>query len=122
MAETRDRKQQRARIHLRIHKRLRGTSDRPRLVVFRSLRHVYAQVIDDVKGATLVSASTLDKDVRDGLEHLGNKQAGRVVGKTIAQRAKAKGVESVVFDRAGFRYHGVVKELADAARAAGLKF
>jgi large subunit ribosomal protein L18 len=122
MAEKRDRKQQRARIHLRINKRLRGTGERPRLVVFRSLRHVYAQVIDDVKGVTLAAASTLDTDVRDGLAHLGNKQAGRAVGKTIAERAKAKGVEAVVFDRAGFRFHGVVKELADAARAAGLKF
>lgn len=122
MAQSRDRKQTRNRIHRRIRNALAGSSVRPRLVVFRSLNHVYAQVIDDEQGVTLVAASTLEQDVREGLKHCGNKAAGRAVGKAIAARAKGKGISSVVFDRAGFRYHGVVKELADAAREAGLKF
>jgi large subunit ribosomal protein L18 len=122
MAKTQDRKQQRDRIHMRIRKRVAGSGERPRLVVFRSLHHVYAQLVDDVQGVTLVAASTEQKDVREGLKHLGNRAAGRAVGKAIAERAKEKGISTVVFDRAGFRYHGVVKELADAAREAGLKF
>jgi large subunit ribosomal protein L18 len=122
MAHTRDRKQRRHRIHLRIRKVVVGTAERPRLVVFRSLSNVYAQLIDDTKGATLVAASTLEKELRKGLKNCGNKAAGRVVGRAVAERAKEKGVASVVFDRAGFRYHGVVKELADAAREAGLRF
>jgi len=122
MAQARDRKQRRHRIHMRIRKAVAGTAERPRLVVFRSLANVYAQLIDDVKGATLVAASTVEKDLRKGLPNGGNKAAGRAVGKAIAERAKDKGITSVVFDRAGFRYHGVVKELADAAREAGLKF
>jgi large subunit ribosomal protein L18 len=122
MAHTKDRKQRRHRIHLRIRKVVVGTAERPRLVVFRSLSNVYAQLVDDTKGATLVAASTLERELRKGLKHCGNKAAGRVVGRAVAERAKEKGVASVVFDRAGFRYHGVVKELADAAREAGLKF
>ena len=122
MAKIIDRKQRRTRIHLRLRNRLTGQAERPRLVVFRSLRHVYAQVVDDSTHATLVSASTLDKEVSEGLSNLGNKAAGRAVGKAIASRAQAKGISEVVFDRAGFRYHGVVRELAEAAREAGLKF
>ncbi|HVN75041.1 MAG TPA: 50S ribosomal protein L18 [Thermoanaerobaculaceae bacterium] len=122
MAQVQDRKQRRHRIHMRIRKAVTGTAERPRLVVFRSLANIYAQLIDDAKGTTLVAASTVEKDLRKGLSHAGNKVAGRVVGKAIAERAKDKGITSVVFDRAGFRYHGVVKELADAAREAGLKF
>jgi large subunit ribosomal protein L18 len=122
MAKIIDRKQRRTRIHLRLRNRLTGQPERPRLVVFRSLRHVYAQVVDDSTHATLVSASTLDKEVAEGLSNLGNKAAGRAVGKAIASRAQAKGISEVVFDRAGFRYHGVVRELAEAAREAGLKF
>ena len=122
MAKILDRKQRRTRIHLRLRNRLTGQAERPRLVVFRSLRHVYAQVVDDSTHATLVSASTLDKEVSEGLSNLGNKAAGRAVGKAIASRAQAKGISEVVFDRAGFRYHGVVRELAEAAREAGLKF
>lgn len=122
MAQVHDRKQRRHRIHMRIRKAVTGTAERPRLVVFRSLANVYAQLIDDVKGTTLVAASTLEKDLRKELPQGGNKAAGRVVGKAIAERAKDKGITSVVFDRAGFQYHGVVKELADAAREAGLKF
>jgi large subunit ribosomal protein L18 len=122
MAQVRDRKQRRHRIHLRIRKVVSGTAERPRLVVFRSLSNVYAQLIDDAKGTTLVAASTIDKDLRKALKHFGNKAAGRAVGKAIAERARDKGIAEVVFDRAGFHYHGVVKELADAAREAGLKF
>ncbi len=122
MAQLKDRKQRRQRVHMRIRKRVSGTAERPRLAVFRSLANVYAQLIDDVKGTTLVAASTLETDLRKDLAHRGNKSAGRAVGKAIAERAKDKGITSVVFDRAGFRYHGVVKELADAAREAGLKF
>ena len=122
MAQIRDRKQRRHRIHLRIRKVVSGSAERPRLVVFRSLSNVYAQLIDDAKGTTLVAASTIEKDLRKALKHCGNKAAGRVVGKAIAVRAKDRGITSVVFDRAGFRYHGVVKELADAAREAGLQF
>jgi large subunit ribosomal protein L18 len=122
MARLRDRKQVRERIHLRIRKVVKGTPERPRLVVFRSLNNVYAQLVDDVHGVTLAAASTREKAVREGLTHGGNKAAGRAVGKQIAARAQDKGITAVVFDRAGFRYHGVVKELADAAREAGLKF
>ncbi len=122
MAKIKDRKQRRQRVHLRIRKVVSGTPERPRLVVFRSLNNVYAQLIDDVHGVTLVAASTLDAAIREGLNHRGNKSAGRAVGKSLAERAKDKGITNVVFDRAGFRYHGVVKELADAAREAGLEF
>jgi large subunit ribosomal protein L18 len=122
MAQIKDRKQRRHRIHLRIRKVVAGTAERPRLVVFRSLANVYAQLVDDAKGATLAAASTVEEGVRGELKHCGNRAAGRAVGKAIAERAKGKGITSVVFDRAGFRYHGVVKELADAARKAGLEF
>jgi large subunit ribosomal protein L18 len=97
-----------------------GTAGRPRLAVFRSLNHIYAQVIDDASGRTLVAASTLEKDLR-GSKSTKSEEAA-VVGRLIAERAKAAGVERVVFDRAGFRYHGRIKSLADAAREAGLEF
>jgi large subunit ribosomal protein L18 len=122
MAHKRDRKQTRARVHLRIRKVVNGTPERPRLVVYRSLKNVSVQLIDDVAGHTLVSASTDEKELREGLKHCGNKAAGKAIGAVIAKRAQEKGFTQVVFDRAGFRYHGVVKELAEAARAAGLKF
>ncbi|MCS7183360.1 MAG: 50S ribosomal protein L18 [Thermoanaerobaculum sp.] len=122
MARYDDRKSRRRRIHWRIRKVVYGTSQRPRLVVYRSLKHVYAQLVDDTAGRTLVAASTLEQQLRQGLSHTGNKQAARVVGRVVAERAREKGITSVVFDRAGFRYHGVVKELADAAREAGLHF
>ncbi len=122
MAGRKDRKANRNRIALRIRKRLTGTPERPRLVVFRSLSNVYAQVVDDAHGLTLAAASTLEAGVREGLKHGGNRAAGKAVGTLIAARAQEKGLTAVVFDRAGFRYHGVVKELADAARKAGLKF
>ena len=110
----------RKRVHERIRKLLAGTGERPRLNVFRSLQHVYAQVIDDTRGSTLVAASSLDKDfpLRGG----GNVAAAREVGKLIAQRSLEKGIRQVAFDRGGYRYHGRVKALADAAREAGLQF
>lgn len=103
-----------------IRKRVFGVSDRPRLTIFRSARHTYAQVVDDLKGHTIVSASTVEKDV--DCNHGGNRDAATAVGKLLAERAKAKGIGRVVFDRNGFPYHGRVKALADAAREGGLQF
>ncbi|MGH9324837.1 MAG: 50S ribosomal protein L18 [Vicinamibacteria bacterium] len=108
----------RGRIHLRIRKKVVGNETRPRLAVFRSLKHIYAQIIDDAAGRTLLSASTREK----GQESGGNRKGAAEVGKLIAGRCKEKGIDSVVFDRGGFKYHGRVKALADAAREAGLKF
>jgi len=122
MSAKRDRKQRRERIKRRYRHTVQGTAGRPRLAVYRSLRHVYAQLVDDDKGVTLAAVSTLEKDVAGGLGTTGNREAGTAVGKLIAQRAKEKGVETVVFDRGGFPYHGVVRAIADAAREAGLKF
>ena len=113
--------EKRGHVHDRIRKKMQGTAERPRLNVYRSLNHIYVQVIDDLHGKTLVSASTAEgknEDRRTG----GNVASAKVVGKTIAERAKAKGVTKVVFDRGGYIYHGRVKALADAAREAGLKF
>ena len=112
----------RLRIHRRIRKRLSGTPVRPRLAVFRSNKHIYAQVIDDARGATLIAASTRDAAARKDLKNGGNVSAAKAVGKLIAQRAKAKGIEAVLFDRGGYLYHGRIKALADSAREAGLKF
>ena len=108
--------------HRRIRHTLAGTTARPRLAVFRSNTHMYAQIIDDTVGNTLVSASTLDKDVNGGLEKTNNVEAAAKLGTVVAERAKAKGIESVVLDRGGFIYAGKVKALADAAREAGLDF
>ena len=113
--------EKRGHVHERIRKKLQGTAERPRLNVYRSLNHIYAQVIDDMSGQTLVSASTAEGKKED--RHTGgNVAAAKSVGKTIAERAKAKGVTKVVFDRGGYIYHGRVKALADAAREAGLQF
>jgi large subunit ribosomal protein L18 len=106
--------------HERIRLHLEGTTERPRLAVFRSLTHIYAQVIDDSSGRTLAAASTLEKELR-GTKQTKTEEA-RVVGRLVAERAKTAGVERVVFDRAGFRYHGRIRSLADAAREAGLDF
>lgn len=108
--------------HLRVRKNILGTPDRPRLNVYRSLNHIYAQIIDDSVGKTLVSASTVDKDVKEKLETTGNKGAAKEIGKIVAQKALEKGIETVVFDRGGYIYHGRVKELAEGAREGGLKF
>jgi large subunit ribosomal protein L18 len=117
-----DRAGERRRIHNRIRRKIRGDEHRPRLCVFRSLKHIYAQVIDDMHGATLVAAASTEKDVRGDLKAAGNVESAKVVGKAIAERARAKGIETVVFDRGGYLYHGRVKALAEAAREAGLKF
>ena len=122
MINPRDRAMERRRIHCRIRRKVTGTPERPRLCVFRSLNHIYAQIIDDARGCTLASASTLDEGGRGDLKSFGNLGAAKLVGKAIAERAKAKGIEAVVFDRSGYLYHGRVKALADAARENGLKF
>lgn len=111
----------RRRAKYRIRSRLAGTSERPRLSVHKSLRYVYAQLIDDSSGTTLVSASSLEPSIRGELEGTGNRTAARLVGKKVAERAKEKGVERVVFDRGGFVYHGKVREVAEGAREAGLE-
>jgi len=110
----------RSRRRIGIRKRVAGVPTRPRLAIYKSLNHVYAQVIDDLAGRTLVSASTVEKDL--GVAKTGNSQAAAAVGKKLAERAKAAGVSDVVFDRGGFKFHGRVKALADAAREGGLKF
>jgi len=112
----------RNRRHARVRRHMHGTAERPRLNVFRSLRHVYAQVIDDDLGYTLVSASTLDPELRDQLQGLTKSQQAASVGQVLARRALAKGLKQVVFDRGGYPYHGRVKALADGARAGGLEF
>ena len=130
-----EKKETRGRIHARIRRKLRGTTQRPRLSVFRSVAHIYAQIIDDVEGRTLVAACSLDEGAagkagkagkgakaKAGKTGGGNVAAAKSIGKLVAERAKEKGITQVVFDRGGFPYHGRVKALADAARAAGLEF
>lgn len=112
----------RQKIRVRIRKKIAGTPERPRLAVFRSQAHIYAQVIDDDAGKTLCSASTVDKELRGKSKTGANLAAAKAVGQLIATRAKEKGVTAVVFDRGGFQYHGRIKALADAAREAGLQF
>ena len=112
----------RQQVHHRVRQRVVGTPARPRLCVYRSLGHIYAQVIDDHSGRTLVSASSLDKATRAALKGGGNIAAAKIVGKTIAERRSAAGIQQVVFDRGGYMYHGRVEALASAAREAGLKF
>jgi len=112
----------RKRVHDRVRMKVEGTTDRPRLCVYRSLGHIYAQVIDDRTGKTLVSASSVDGETKKNLKGGGNVAAAKVIGKAVAERAKAAGVSKVVFDRGGYKYHGRVKALADAAREAGLQF
>ena len=119
MAKT-SRQEKRRAVHTRIRKKVAGTPERPRLAIFRSLNHIYAQVIDDRNGATICSASSLEKTA--GAGNGGNIDAAKVIGKLIAERAKEKGINSVVFDRGGYIYHGRVRSLAEAAREAGLQF
>lgn len=114
-----DKKQVRAKRHLRIRKKVFGTTERPRLSVYRSDKNIYAQIIDDVNSVTLVSASSLDKDIS---AKGGNKEGTKAVGELIAKRALDKGLNEVVFDRGGYVYHGRIQQLAEAAREAGLKF
>lgn len=116
------RNEHRVRIHRRVRQKVAGTPERPRLSVFRSIGHIYAQVIDDRSGRTLASASSVDGDTRKQIKGGGNVAAAKIVGQVIAERAKSAGVEMVVFDRGGYKYHGRVAALAQAAREAGLKF
>lgn len=108
--------------HMRVRKKIFGTPERPRLNVFRSANHIYAQLIDDSNSRTMVSASTLDESVKAEVAYGGNKEAAKVVGRLLADKAQKAGVSTVIFDRGGFIFHGRIKELADAARAAGLEF
>lgn len=121
MAET-SRSEARIRRHERVRKHIAGTSQRPRLSVFRSLSGIYAQVIDDQAGNTIVSASTVDQELRSQMKGLKKSEQAKLVGKTVAERAKNKGVQAVVFDRGGFKYTGRIKALADGAREGGLEF
>ena len=112
----------RKRIHTRIRKKLSGTPDRPRLAVFRSNKHIYAQLIDDTQGITLASAGSVEGDAREQSPNGGNVEAAKAVGRLIAERAKKLGLEAALFDRGGFIYHGRIQALAESAREAGLKF
>lgn len=116
------RRQARLKRQARVRRNVRGTAERPRLCIFRSAKHIYAQIIEDSTGKTLAAASTVCKDVVDGLKYTGNVEAAKAVGAAIAKKALANNVKQVVFDRNGFLYHGRVKALADAAREAGLTF
>lgn len=121
MTKTNSKITARAKRVSRIRKKISGTDERPRLTVFKSNKHIYAQIIDDVQHKTLVAMSTVEKDFESGDEK-GKQGAAKIVGKTIAERAKAKGIEKVVFDRSGYLYHGRVKSLSDGAREGGLQF
>ena len=122
MFKKRDRNEIRVIRHERVRKKISGTPEMPRLCVYRSLNHIYAQIIDDTKGITLVSASTMDPALKAELAEVDKKGAAKLVGKLIAERAGSKGITNVVFDRGGYIYHGRVQELADGAREGGLKF
>ena len=122
MVSKESRSEIREKKHLKIRNRFSGTAERPRLAVFRSNNHMYAQVIDDVAGKTLVSASTLEKDIKAELKVTDNIEAAAYIGDVVAKRALEKGIKAVVFDRGGYIYHGKVEALADAARKAGLEF
>ncbi|HOW70416.1 MAG TPA: 50S ribosomal protein L18 [Phycisphaerae bacterium] len=121
MNRTEQKKIRRLRRKMRVRKTVFGTTERPRLTVFRSLQHIYAQLIDDVAGRTLLSASTKAKDLRAAVGYGGNKKAAAAIGKTLGERAVAQGIKQAVLDRNGYRYHGRVEALAKAAREAGLK-
>jgi len=122
MAGIRTKVERRQRRVRRVRKKVFGTPERPRLAVFRSLKHIYAQVIDDTAGRTLCQASTRDRELREQIRYGGNKEAAKVVGTALAQRARLKGITQVAFDRRGYKFHGRIKALAEAAREAGLKF
>jgi large subunit ribosomal protein L18 len=122
MDHAKENREARERRHRRVRRKVIGTSERPRLNVFRSLRHVYAQIIDDSAGNTLISASSMDKEVSGMVAGMKKAEMAKVVGRVLAERALAKGVTAVVFDRGGYQYHGRVKALADGAREAGLEF
>jgi len=117
-----DRRVMRKRRHIRVRKKINGTVSKPRIAVFRSEKHIYVQLIDDTQGVTLLSASSREILVSGEVKKTWNKEAAKIVGKKIAEKALEKGIAEVTFDRGGYRYHGRIKELADGARAAGLKF
>jgi large subunit ribosomal protein L18 len=117
-----ERRQARTKRQVRVRRKVRGTTERPRLCIFRSAKHIYAQIIEDGTGRTLVSTSTVSKDVAEGQKYTGNVEAAKAVGVAIAKKALEQNIKQVVFDRNGFLYHGRVKALADAAREAGLSF
>ncbi len=117
-----DKNRNRQKRHERVRRKVYGTADKPRLNVYRSLNHIYAQLIDDNNGNTLVAASSLDKEISEKVESTSNKETAKLVGELVGKRALEKGIEEVIFDRGGYIYHGRVKELADGAREAGLKF
>ena len=119
MVKKTDRKMERQRRHIRVRRKISGTAERPRLCIYRSNNNIYAQIIDDVAGNTLVSASTLDKEVKTKKSNI---EAAKEVGTLIAKRAVSKNIKTVVYDRSGYIYHGIVKELAEAAREGGLEF
>ncbi len=121
MNRVKQKAKRRVRRKMRVRKRIFGTTERPRLTVFRSLQHVYAQVVDDTTGCTLVEASTVSKELRGSVGYGGNMAAAKQVGKLLAERATARGIQQVVFDRNGYRFHGRVKALVDTVREAGLK-
>lgn len=122
MRREKDKRQARARRHRSVRKKVFGTPERPRLSVYRSLQHIYAQVVDDTQGVTLVSASTLDPEVRPQTGELSKTEQARLVGEKVGERALAAGISRVVFDRGGYKYHGRVKALAEGGRKAGLEF
>lgn len=122
MASNKSRNTNRKARHARVRKKIVGTAVKPRLNVYRSNQNIYAQIIDDVTGKTLIAASSLETSVKDKVSNAGNKEAAKLVGELVAKKALEKGIEDVVFDRGGYLYHGRVKELAEGAREAGLKF
>ena len=122
MFTKKDKKEAKTKRHYRIRNKIAGTASMPRLTMFKSLKYIYAQIVDDESGVTLVSASSLEKDVKSKLSNAAGMDAAKLVGEVIAERAMANKIESVVFDRSGYLYHGKVKMLADAAREKGLKF
>lgn len=122
MIKTVNKKDATRKRHRRIRVKLKGTSDCPRLAVYRSLKHIYAQIIDDTKGLTLASASSNDKELRDKVKNGGNIEGAKIVGKELAKKAAAKNIKDVVFDRGGFLYHGRIEAFAQAAREGGLNF
>ena len=122
MASNKSRNDNRKARHARVRKKIAGTTAKPRLNVYRSNQNIYAQIIDDVTGNTLIAASSLETSVKGNVSNTGNKEAAKLVGELIAKKALEKGIENVTFDRGGYLYHGRVKELAEGAREAGLKF
>ena len=122
MLKKADKNANRLQRHKRVRRKITGTTQRPRLCVFRSSNNIYAQIIDDTNRVTLVAASSLEADVKGAFNHTGNKEAAKLVGQLVAKKAVEKGITEVVFDRGGYLYHGRIKELAEAAREAGLKF